>query len=149
MERKYRQKGYQQDESSERKEPSKTERPKQEVGYGSRPSPRIETRYMEVVRCSNCSTIVESVGSIGFNDQCKKCGEDLHSCKNCRYFDPGARFECQKPIEIRVAKKFEGNMCLQFATKVSIEKQQPQEQKKATKEPASPGRVAFDALFKK
>lgn len=148
MDRKYRQKGYQED-APEGKEANKEPKPKQDVGFGSRPSPRIETRYTEVTRCSNCSTIIDVVGNIGFNDQCKKCGTDLHSCKNCCYFDPGARFECQKPIEMRVAKKFDGNMCLQFAMKVSIEKQQAQESKKVTKEQVSPGKLAFDALFKK
>ncbi len=146
---KYRQKGYQ-EEITESKEPPKESRAKQDVGYGSRPSPRIETRYTELTRCSNCSTIIEAIGNIAFNEQCKKCGTDLHSCKNCRYFDPGSRFECQKPIEMRVAKKFDGNMCLQFTMKVSVEKQQAQDSKKITKEQvASPGKVAFDALFKK
>jgi hypothetical protein len=145
---KYRQKGYQ-EENTENKEAPKETRAKQELGFGSRPSPRIETRYTEVTRCSNCSTIVDTTLAIGFNEQCKKCSADLHSCKNCRYFDPGARFECQKPIEMRVAKKFDGNMCLQFAMKVSVEKQQAQEFKKVTKEPVSPGKLAFDALFKK
>ncbi|MBI4854213.1 MAG: hypothetical protein HY819_20640 [Acidobacteria bacterium] len=145
---KYRQKGYQ-EENTETKEPPKESRAKQELGFGSRPSPRIETRYTEVTRCSNCSTIVDTTLSIGFNEQCKKCGNYLHSCKNCRYFDPGARFECQKPIEMRVAKKSEGNMCLQFSMKVSVEKQQAQESKKVVKESISPGKLAFDALFKK
>lgn len=149
MERKYRQKGYQQEENSDRKEAPKESKAKQDLGFGSRPSPRIETRYTEVTKCSNCSTPVEAVEIIGFNDQCKKCGTDLHSCKNCRYFDPGARFECQKPIEVRVAKKSDGNMCVQFSMKVSVEKQQPQELKKVTKEQVSPGKLAFDALFKK
>lgn len=145
---KYRQKGYQ-EENTESKEPPKESRAKQELGFGSRPSPRIETRYTEVTRCSNCSTIVETTLNVGFNEQCKKCSADLHSCKNCRYFDPGARFECQKPIEMRVAKKSDGNMCLQFSMKVSVEKQQAQEPKKVTKEQVSPGKMAFDALFKK
>ncbi len=148
MERKYRQKGYQ-EESTERKEVPKESKAKQDLGFGSRPSPRIETRYTEVTRCSNCSTIVETLDAIAFNDQCKKCGAYLHSCKNCRYFDPGARFECQKPIEARVAKKSDGNMCMQFSMKVSVEKQQPQELKKTVKEQISPGKLAFDALFKK
>lgn len=145
---KYRQKGYQ-EENTENKEPIKESRAKQELGFGSRPSPRIETRYTELTRCSNCSTIIDTTLNIGFNEQCKKCGVDLHSCKNCRYFDPGARFECQKPIEMRVTKKFDGNMCMQFSMKVSVEKQQAQELKKVTKEQVSPGKMAFDALFKK
>lgn len=146
MERKYRQKGYQ-DERNDRKEQPKEK--KADSGYGPRPSPRIETRFTEIVRCSNCSAPVEMVETIAFSDQCKKCGAHLHSCKNCRYFDPGARFECQKPIEVRIARKADGNMCMQFATKVSIEKQQPQMEFKKVKETVNTAREAFDALFKK
>lgn len=149
MDRKYQQKGYQEDRT-EKKESPKEPRPKQDLGYGSRPSPRIETRFMDVVRCANCSTAVEIEGAVEFTDQCRKCGADLHTCKNCRFFDPGSRFECQKPIEVRISKKFDRNTCVQFALKVSIEKQQPQEQfKPAPKEQVSTGRQAFNDLFKK
>jgi len=144
MDRKYRQRGYQ-DEQKET--PKERPKPKAEPGFGQRPSPRIETRFTDVIRCANCSTAIEMMGNIPFTDQCKKCGADLHSCKNCRYFDPGARFECQKPIEARIAKKADRNMCMQFSVKVSVEKQQPQQEVK--KENVSSGRKAFDDLFKK
>jgi hypothetical protein len=146
MDRKYRQRGYQDDQKDQSRE-----RPKQkpDSGYGPKPSPRIETRFTDAIRCSNCSAAVESIdGSVQFTDQCKKCNADLHSCKNCSYFDPGARFECQKPIETRIAKKADRNMCMQFAMKVSVEKQQPKEYE-AKKETVSSGRKAFDDLFKK
>ena len=144
MDRKYRQRGYQDDQKEAPKE-----RPKQktEPGYGPRQSPRIETRFTDVIRCANCSAVVETLAGVAFTDQCKKCNSDLHSCKNCRFFDPGARFECQKPIEARIAKKADRNMCMQFAVKVSVEKQQPQMEVK--KETVSSGRKAFDDLFKK
>ncbi|MEW6731251.1 MAG: hypothetical protein AB1489_07930 [Acidobacteriota bacterium] len=144
MERKYRQKGYQ-DEAKD--QPKTKERAKSEPGYGPRPSPRIETRFMEIMRCANCSAAIENIGEITFTDQCKKCGADLHSCKNCRYFDPGARFECQKPIESRIAKKADRNMCMQFTPKIAVEKQQPRETKKEAN--VSSARKAFDDLFKK
>lgn len=154
MERKYRQRGYQ--DNSERKDTPVKEKEKEKTkvdpGYGSRPSPRIETRFVDVIRCANCSAVVEAT-TISFTEQCKKCEADLHSCKNCSYFDPGARFECKKPIELRVAKKAERNMCLLFASKVSVEKQQNNEAKRpaaAPKEqPVSSGRQAFENLFKK
>jgi hypothetical protein len=144
MDRKYRQKGYQ----DEPKEPRERPKQKADPGFGAKPSPRIETRFTDVIRCSNCSAIIETVGNVAFTDQCKKCESDLHSCKNCRYFDPGARFECQKPIEARIPKKGERNMCMQFAVKVSVEKQQPKEVE-MKKEIISSGRKAFEDLFKK
>ena len=146
MDRKYRQRGYQDDQ---RDQPKERPRPKADPGFGPKPPTRIETRFTDVIRCSNCSAIVETMGgTVQFTDQCKKCGTDLHSCKNCRYFDPGARFECQKPIETRVVKKADRNMCMQFAVKVSVEKQQPKEAE-GKKETISSGRKAFENLFKK
>jgi hypothetical protein len=146
MDRKYRQRGYQDDQRDQPRE-----RPKQKAdqGFGAKPPTRIETRFTDVIRCSNCSAIVETMGgNVAFTDQCKKCNSDLHSCKNCSFFDPGARFECQKPIEARVAKKGDRNMCMQFAMKVSVEKQQPKEIE-GKKEVISSGRKAFEDLFKK
>ena len=144
MERKYRQKGYQEESKD-----SPKERPKsRQDNFGPRQSAKIETRFTDVIRCSNCSTIFEVIdGNVAFADQCKKCKSDLHSCKNCRYFDPGARFECQKPVDARIAKKTEKNMCMQFAVKVSVEKQLPAPETK--RENISSGRKAFDDLFKK
>ncbi len=145
MDRKYRQKGYMDNQSEQ---PKEKEKPKSPSQY-AKPSPRIETRFMAVMRCPNCSALIETMDeSIAFTDQCKKCAADLHSCKNCRYFDPAARFECQKPIEARIAKKNDRNMCLQFAAKVSLEKQQPQQEVKQ-KEAPNTARKAFDDLFKK
>lgn len=143
MDRKYKQKGYQEEQKEQRP------RSKADSGFGSRPSPRIETRFTDIIRCSNCSSAVEVVGSVSFTDQCKKCQADLHSCKNCIFFDPSAHFECKKPIEARVAKKNERNMCMQFQIKVSVEKLQTTPKAPRPKEPPSAARQAFDALFKK
>jgi ribosomal protein S27E len=156
MERKYRQRGYQEDSNAQRKlSKEKPKLDKSDFNYGSRP-PRIETRFVEVTRCANCSTVAEVVSNSDFTAQCKKCGAELHSCKNCCYFDPAARFECQKPIEQRVVKKSEGNICLLFSSRVSLEKQQNQEQemRRGNGEQSRPqntnqAREAFENLFKK
>ena len=74
-----------------------------------------------------------------------KCGFELHSCKQCMYFDPGSRFECMQPVKDRVAKKDARNDCTFYEIRVTREKE--------TSTPASlrpnDARQAFENLFKK
>src|SRR5580765_6238691 len=112
--RKYRQRGYQ-DEG--RDKPSKPQ-------GGSAPPPRppadrIETRldkaerkalegrgpsmpgFREVVRCARCGKII--TGSIALDTRCARCGSELHSCAQCESFDTGQRFECAQPVPQRIS----------------------------------------------
>ena len=77
--------------------------------------------------------------------QCPKCGFELHSCKQCTYFDPGSRFECMQPVKERIAKKDARNECTLYEIRVTREKE--------TSTPASlrpnDARAAFENLFKK
>ena len=77
--------------------------------------------------------------------QCPKCGFELHSCKQCSYFDPSRRFECMQPVPERVTKKDVRNDCTFYSISVRVEKQT------STGLAAQPNdaRKAFDALFKK
>ena len=76
--------------------------------------------------------------------KCPKCGFELHSCKQCAYFDPSSRFECSQPIPERIPRKDARNDCTFYAMRVMVEK-----------ETSTPGakvqdaRQAFDNLFKK
>ena len=78
-------------------------------------------------------------------DKCPKCGFELHSCKQCMYFDPGSRFECMQPVAVRIAKKDARNECTFYEIRVTREKE--------TSTPASlrpnDARQAFENLFKK
>jgi hypothetical protein len=132
-ERKYRQRGYQ-DEPREPKGP----KPKAE------PTPR-EFRvpnmpgFTQIIRCTRCGNIVGS--EIAFNSQCKRCGVDLRSCVQCESFDPGARFECRQTISARVSPKDARNSCELFHPTVRVERE--------TGSPApTSARKAFDDLFK-
>ncbi len=88
--------------------------------------------------------LAESFGEIEFSSQCPKCGADLHSCKNCVFFDPSKRFECCEPIPERIAGKAVKNDCQSFEGRTTVEKittsgsQKPQD-----------ARDAFENLFKK
>ena len=136
MDRKYKQRGYQQDDSQEQR---------------SRPAPqRNDIRapkmpaFREVTRCNLCGQMINiEVGGIAVDQQCPKCNSDLHTCKNCVSFDPGARFQCRKPITERVAKQDERNTCAVFEPRKTVER----ETTTATSSVKDP-RSAFDKLFK-
>ena len=76
--------------------------------------------------------------------QCPKCGFELHSCKQCTYFDPSRRFECMQPVPERIARKDARNDCTFYSISVRVEKQT------STGLAAQPNdaRKAFDNLFK-
>jgi predicted RNA-binding Zn-ribbon protein involved in translation (DUF1610 family) len=150
---KYRQPGYQdRDWESRGKEPRKEEPPRKapperksgppkwDHALGPRPVNLPGTRA--VSRCAQCGTVLDSTVGVG---QCPKCGFELHSCKQCMYFDPGSRFECMQPVKERVAKKDARNECELYEIRVTREKE--------TSTPASQrpsdARAAFENLFKK
>jgi hypothetical protein len=142
--RKYRQRGYQDSgqENRQKREASETPaRPVKKDTFGPRAIQMPGTRT--VSRCSQCGTLLESLGKpVG---QCPKCGFELHSCKQCMYFDPGSRFECMQPVRERVVKKDARNDCTFYEIRVTREKE--------TSTPASlkpkDARQAFENLFKK
>jgi hypothetical protein len=57
------------------------------------------------------------------DSRCPKCQADLRSCKHCRYFDTGARFECTQPVVARVMTKDLRNDCEFFLPRTSVERE--------------------------
>lgn len=158
MERKYRQRGYEDREDREKKRersdrPNGEPRPKQQDLLGPR-TPRMVGTVMRA-RCSNCGAVLAP----GFdqNGQCPRCQAELHCCKQCVHFDTGKQFECTQPIAERIAKKDAKNNCKFFEFRMTVEKD-TSPVTYATKAPAaetvSPSRPndarkAFEDLFKK
>jgi hypothetical protein len=93
----------------------------------------------EVVKCSRCGNRITS--EIGFDGRCNRCGVDLHSCAQCTSFDPGSRFECMQTIPARVSPKDARNACTLFSPRTVIERQT------GSTAPTT-ARTAFDDLFK-
>ncbi len=150
MERKYKQKGYQDKGRPEKKERApQPPRPREEQ-MGPR-TPRMVGTVMRA-RCSSCGAVLMP----GFDQsgQCPRCHFELHCCKQCVHFDTGAQFECTQPIPERIAKKDARNECTFFEFRMTVEKD-TSPVSYATKAPAaSPARPddarkAFDDLFKK
>src|SRR5215471_6845235 len=158
--RKYRQPGYM---NSDREPRSRNEdRPRPS---GPRPplditGPRLPRLVQAVTaaRCFNCSTTLP--GGIDFNGNCPKCNAELHCCKQCSHFEPSTRFQCLKPIPVRIAVKDKANDCALFAPRVTVAREgtngasAPPPTPAVNAGPPAPrnaddARNAFDKLFKK
>lgn len=140
MSPKYRQPGYQ-DRGEEPQKKAFAERPAKKDTFGPRPLQMPGTRT--VSRCSQCGTLLQNFTEPA--GQCSKCGFELHSCKQCTYFDPSSRFECTQPIPERIARKDARNECMFYSIRVMVEKET------STSSPVRPddARRAFENLFKK
>jgi len=142
MDRKYKQPGYQDDYKEEPRK-DRQQRPAKQDGmrrYGMRDGGTARSG----IRCARCgktlSAVLESVSS---DSTCESCGADLHTCTNCSFFNTSSRYECTKPIAVRITPKDSRNDCTFFNPAVFVER--------TFESNAAPqdARKAFDALFKK
>jgi hypothetical protein len=142
---KYRQHGYQdrdRDDKPRRESGDKSGAapPKKENTFGPRPVNLPGTRAIS--RCTQCGIVLQGMPP---GEKCPKCGFELHSCKQCAYYDPGSRFECMQPIADRIPRKDARNECNLYEMRVTREKE--------TSTPATlrpnDARQAFENLFKK
>ena len=137
--RKYKQHGYMDSDRDSRATKSKANplaKPQDREG------PRT-IRMMAFGETSKCAACGEKApANITVESSCAKCKADLHTCRQCTYFDPGARFECGKSIAARVMDKHARNTCELFAARIIVERE--------TKPgPPTNARDAFANLFKK
>ncbi len=139
--RKYRQHGYQDSGEKSQKSGEKSSDRARKDTFGPRPLQMAGKRT--VSRCSQCGTVLPPLGEIPV--RCPKCGFELHSCKQCMYFDPSSRFECMQLVPERIPRKDVKNECALYAIRVTTEKETTTP---AAAKPAS-AREAFDNLFKK
>lgn len=169
-ESKYRQRGYHDSDRERHSEHQgheggrRDERPRPQ---GPRPpidvtGPRLPRLVQSVTasRCFNCSTALPP--DVDFRGNCPKCGVALHCCKQCTYFEPSTRFQCVKPIPVRIAPKDQANECALFRPRVTVARDSAGAPAPALQGPpsgaplhapvprdASDARAAFDNLFKK
>ena len=162
--RKYRQHGYFDSSStSSNGNANGSPRPKPS---GPRPpldvtGPRLPRLVQAVTasRCYNCSMTLPPGTS--FSGPCPKCGVALHCCKQCSHFEPSTRFQCMKPVPVRIAVKDQHNDCPLFSARVTVAREaSPSQMNGGSRVPApgantppprnaSDARDAFDRLFKK
>ncbi|MFB3923775.1 MAG: hypothetical protein ACE145_18780 [Terriglobia bacterium] len=63
--------------------------------------------------CWKCGEPIEyPTGSrVGRRDTCPRCDADLHSCRNCRFYDPSKNNQCSEPQAEWVRDKEAANLC--------------------------------------
>ena len=156
--RKYRLPGYMDSDRSDfRSRQGGDERPK---APGPKPpldvtGPRLPRLVQAVAasRCFNCSTQLSN--GIDWNGVCPKCKTPLHCCKQCSHFEPSTRFQCLKPIPVRIPLKDKANECTLFSPRVTVARDGIAAAPPPSAPPAGPpkspdaARSAFDRLFKK
>ncbi len=154
--RKYKQRGYMDSDRGEQRDRSFGAKPS-----GPRPpiditGPRLPRLVQTVTasRCYNCATTLP--GGTDFQANCPKCNVALHCCKQCAHFEPSTRFQCRKPIPVRIAVKDQANECTLFSPRVTVARDAAAPSAApviAATMPAprtaSDARAAFDQLFKK
>ncbi|MDR2136594.1 MAG: hypothetical protein LBO76_08265 [Treponema sp.] len=47
--------------------------------------------------CWYCGAPISAAEPVGRSLQCGSCGRDIRSCRNCRFYSPGASGECREP----------------------------------------------------
>ena len=132
--RKYGQKGYMEDEPRERGR-ARRSRP-QRHGPGGR---GLGAPTATVFKCARCGGRLDPAETAG-DAVCDGCGEAVHSCVNCRFFDTGAPNECRAGVEERIAAKSGRNECASYEPKLV------RDHDADGGSPDDP-KAAFDALF--
>lgn len=157
--RKYRQRGYmdsERDSNGSRGERPRPQGPKPPIDITGPRLPRL-VQAVTASRCFSCATTLPSDGD--FRGTCPKCGAALHCCKQCAHFEPSTRFQCLKPVPVRIAIKDQANECDLFKPRVTVAREVTNSQPAPTangfgskvQEPrnSNDARTAFDNLFKK
>lgn len=160
--RKYSQRGYMDSgRNSSENGHKRDERPRPQ---GPRPpldvtGPRLPRLVQAVTaaRCFNCASTLPADND--FRGVCPKCGAALHCCKQCAHFEPSTRFQCLKPVPIRIAIKDQRNECELFKPRMTVARDAAQPASGSNVNgpaanvpvPRSPtdARAAFDSLFRK
>jgi len=140
--RKYRQRGYMDNDRDREPQRPKSQQQRPPQAPRDREGPRSPKMmaFGEKVKCASCS--VKIATSINLASTCPTCHADLHTCRQCNYFDPAARFECRKPITAKIVNKTAKNMCELFEPRTIVERE-------TSSGAPTDARQAFKNLFKK
>ena len=134
--RKYRQRGYMDSDREPQRPQPKPQAPRDREGPRS---PKMMA-FDEAVKCAACGA--KAPTSITLESSCTNCRAELHTCRQCTYFDPGAHFQCSKPITVRIVNKNARNTCELFVPRTVVERQ-------TSSGAPTDARQAFAKLFKK
>jgi len=138
--RKYRQRGYQDYDREPQRSQPQGQKPQSRPADREGPRSPKMMAFGESVKCSSCGA--KAPNSITFESTCPNCRAELHSCRQCTYFDPSATFQCSKTIPARIVNKNARNTCELFLPRTVVERQ-------TSSGAPTDARQAFANLFKK
>lgn len=64
--------------------------------------------------CWKCGTDIDAGQPVTRSSLCPVCRSDLHSCRNCAYYEPGSHYDCHETVDELVADKERANFCGEF-----------------------------------
>lgn len=61
--------------------------------------------------CYNCGTVFPDDMAVYRSTLCPSCSKDVKVCLNCRFYEPGAHWDCRETVHELVAEKDRANFC--------------------------------------
>ena len=95
----------------------------------------VEKKYA----CWSCSQEIDMTTKVQRKDECISCGADLHTCKNCRFWDPSYHNECRENSSYYIRDREKANFCMAFEFKSTTEEDAAE---------ANDARSKLEAMFK-
>src|SRR3954468_15447841 len=123
--RKYRQRGYQDQARPARSE----QKPAEKKEYAPRGQPPTAPKtinmpgFREVVRCRGCGSELTVAAAWSADGKCPRCAADLHTWPRCLNLYTGPAFDCHQPIPVRVSPKDRRNICTLFEPRTTVERE--------------------------
>jgi hypothetical protein len=69
--------------------------------------------------CFSCATPIDNPREVFRTSTCAGCGKDLKVCLNCRFYSPGAHWDCAESVDEQVTDKERANFCSFFVFRAS------------------------------
>ncbi|MEM5947896.1 hypothetical protein WKV44_05005 [Spirochaetia bacterium 38H-sp] len=91
------------------------------------------------MKCSFCGADI-TADKVFRTTICPSCGRDAKVCKNCRFYDPDAHWQCRETIPEPVSDKEIANFCAYFSPKDVADVTEQEEKRRRA-------RKALDDLF--
>jgi hypothetical protein len=82
-------------------------------------APRGLVYPLRMHACHFCAAPVENPREVYRSSTCSACGKDLKICLNCRFYSPGAHWDCSETIDEMVRDKDRANFCTFFSFRQS------------------------------
>ena len=96
-----------------------------------------------MANCYACGASLEALGRVYRSTLCPSCAKEVHVCLNCRFYEPGAHWDCRETISEPVRDKERANFCDFFM----LTEEDRHSSKSSDSEKARGARSKFDNLF--